>query len=73
MSPCVINASPLILLGKIDRLAWLEPLQPNYVIPVSVKAEVLAGPAGDAARCWIQTDLIQLLNIKMTPDSCGYD
>ena len=59
MSPWVINASPLILLGKIDRLALLESLQPNFVIPVSVKAEILAGPAGDAARCWIQTDLIQ--------------
>ena len=55
MSTWVINTSPLILLGKIDRLALLEPLQPNFVIPISVKAEILAGPAGDAARFSIQT------------------
>ena len=59
MSSWVINASPLILLGKIDRLALLEALQPNFVIPVSVKLEVLAGPTGDVARDWIQTGRIQ--------------
>jgi predicted nucleic acid-binding protein len=54
MNTWVINASPLILLGKIDRLALLEQLQPYFVIPDSVKAEIVAGPEGDAARCFFE-------------------
>jgi hypothetical protein len=33
VSPWIVNASPLVLLGKIDRLAWVELLCPAFIIP----------------------------------------
>ena len=44
----VINASPLILLGKIRRLDLLESLAPGLVVPQSVIGEVEAGATSDA-------------------------
>lgn len=49
----VINASPLILLGKAGQLDWL-PLLGEVVIPESVAAEIVAGPDHDPARQWIE-------------------
>jgi predicted nucleic acid-binding protein len=51
----VFNASPLILLGKIDRLDLLDDLPPSFIIPASVSNEILAGPDDDPAKIWIQT------------------
>ena len=39
----VLNASPVILLGKIDRLDLLECLSPKAVIPNAVLLEVQVG------------------------------
>jgi predicted nucleic acid-binding protein len=36
----VINASPLICLGKIDHLDWLHELATEIVIPRGVAAEI---------------------------------
>ena len=48
MSRCwVVNASPLILLGKIDRLTLLDDLADQVVIPTGVVREVGAKPGGD--------------------------
>lgn len=49
----VINASPLILLGKIGRLDLLRPLTTALRIPRGVKREVECGDPADPARCWI--------------------
>jgi predicted nucleic acid-binding protein len=49
----VTNASPLILLGKIGKLSWLESLSGEFIIPLGVAEEVRAGVASDAARKWI--------------------
>ena len=46
----VVNASPLILLAKIDQLDLLDKLAESYVVPDAVVAEVLAGPSDDPAR-----------------------
>ena len=58
----VVNASPLILLGKAGQLAWVALLG-EVVIPQSVVAEISAGPDDDPARQWIESgagrDLIQ--------------
>lgn len=48
----VINASPLILLGKAGQLDWVPRLG-NVVIPQSVVDEINAGPLDDPARCWL--------------------
>jgi len=49
----VINASPLILLGKIGRLDLLSPLATALRIPQGVKREIERGQPSDAARAWI--------------------
>ncbi len=47
--PWVINASPLILLGKLRRLDLLELLAPTLIVPEAVIREVAAGSDRDAA------------------------
>ena len=44
----VLNASPLILLGKAGHIGLLEALCSEMVIPAAVAAEVRAGPRRDA-------------------------
>jgi predicted nucleic acid-binding protein len=39
----VVNASPLILLAKIDSLFLLEQLAAEVVVPLAVRGEVIAG------------------------------
>ena len=55
MTVWVVNASPLILLGKIGRLNVLKELCDQFVIPDSVTEEILAGPEDDIARNWVQS------------------
>lgn len=43
----VVNASPLILFGRIDRLDLLERLAPTILIPSAVLGEVRAGQDKD--------------------------
>lgn len=50
----VVNASPLILLGKIGRLDLIFRLNSRVRIPEGVAAELRAGPVADAARGWIE-------------------
>lgn len=45
----VINASPLILLGKLGRTDLLESLARQVIVPQAVFREVAAGVADDAA------------------------
>jgi predicted nucleic acid-binding protein len=49
----VVDASPLILLGKIGRLDLLTTLASVLRIPGGVKREVESGDPSDPARCWI--------------------
>lgn len=50
----VVNASPLICLGKLGHLDWLGALASEIVIPSGVANEVGTGPADDAAREWLR-------------------
>jgi predicted nucleic acid-binding protein len=45
----VINASPLILLGKLHRLDLLEALAPSVYVPQTVFNEVQLGVVKDSA------------------------
>ncbi len=47
--PWVVNASPLILLGKLRQLDLLTSLAPSLVIPDGVIREVAAGAERDQA------------------------
>jgi len=49
----VVNASPLIILGKIGLLELLPSLAEELVIPEGVKAEIEAGPFDDPAHRWL--------------------
>lgn len=50
----VVNASPLITLAKVGQLQLLERADRSVAIPEAVVAEIVAGPAGDAARMAIE-------------------
>ena len=65
MNEWIINASPLILLGKIDRLALLPELADRVFVPSSVAEEILAGPCDDPANRWISS---APAGIVVTPD-----
>jgi predicted nucleic acid-binding protein len=45
----IINASPLILLGKIGRVALLSELADELIVPEMVVREVEAKPGGERA------------------------
>lgn len=49
----VVDASPLILLGKAGGLEWLPKLG-ELVIPRPVADEVFAGSENDPARKWLE-------------------
>lgn len=52
-SKWVVNASPLITLGKISRIDILTKLCDELIIPEGVAKEVLAGPFDDNSRKWL--------------------
>ncbi len=49
----VVNASPVILLGKAGILPLLPQLCTELVVPAGVLAEVAVGAAADAGRAWL--------------------
>jgi predicted nucleic acid-binding protein len=59
----VVNASPLILLARVDRLELLQRLAPDILVPDAVIAEIRAGQHKDltAAKAldWTQTYRVQ--------------
>jgi len=52
----VVNASPLIVLAKIDMLWLLEKLCIDLAIPSGVVEEINDGPMEDPARKWIDLE-----------------
>jgi predicted nucleic acid-binding protein len=49
----VVDASPLIVLGKIGQLPLLLRLTTSLVVPAGVAHELAAGPEADPARQWL--------------------
>jgi predicted nucleic acid-binding protein len=52
----VINASPVILLGKAGVIHLLPSLCDELVVPAGVVAEVQQGRMADAGRAWLAAD-----------------
>ena len=50
-----LNASPLIVLGKIGQLDLFNMLAEEVVVPNEVAEEIKAGPENDMARLAIET------------------
>lgn len=51
----IVNASPLILLGKIGRLDVLPVLAGQLIVPQSVAREISVGPPRDPAALWLNS------------------
>jgi len=51
----VLNASPLIVLGKIDQLHLLKQLCEEIVVPAGVAHEIAQGSEDDPARLWLDS------------------
>jgi predicted nucleic acid-binding protein len=49
-----LNASPIIALGKIDRLNLINELCQEIVIPKGVAEEIAQGPPDDQALEWLR-------------------
>lgn len=71
----VVNASPLIVLGKIGQLELLTKLPQRIVVPAAVVSEIMAGPEGDAARIAIQTKMFTKVNTpgNLTAELAAWD
>lgn len=64
----VVNASPLILLGKIGHLTLLPKLCAELVIPTGVAAEVRKGGADDVASLWLDVSArTNILDASVVP------
>jgi predicted nucleic acid-binding protein len=70
----VLNASPLIVFGKIGRLELIGQLAEEIVVPRGVAQEILAGPETDAARMAIEANMFQLVDVQEpTPELAAWD
>jgi predicted nucleic acid-binding protein len=49
----VINASPLIILGKVSEISLINKMCSDLVIPEGVAQELDQGPVNDQAKVWI--------------------
>lgn len=52
----VVNASPLIILAKVDQVLLLKDLCEEMTIPFGVKEEIDEGPENDPARIWLKSE-----------------
>jgi predicted nucleic acid-binding protein len=70
----VVNASPLIVFGKVGRLDLLTQLTKALVVPEAVAVEIKAGPENDAARLSIESGMFQLVQTpEPTPELAAWD
>jgi len=52
----VVNASPVIVLARINHLFLLQRLAKEIVVPAGVAKEIAQGPGDDPAREWLRAD-----------------
>jgi len=71
----VLDASPLITLGKIFRISLLEKMCSDLVVPGAVAHEIEQGPDTDPARIWVGHEgarLVRQLD-RVVPEVLGTD
>ena len=64
----VVNASPVIILAKANRLDILDETGVDVVVPEAVAGEILAGPIEDPARLVIQAGWGKRVAVESIPD-----
>jgi predicted nucleic acid-binding protein len=70
----VVNASPLIVFGKIGQLDLLAQLANEIIVPQAVANEIVAGPENDAARLAIEAERFRLIDVQEpTPELAAWD
>lgn len=70
----VVNASPVIVVGKIGQLDPLNQLSKDIVVPSAVANEIKAGPENDAARVAIESGMFRLVEAQEpTPELAAWD
>jgi len=63
----ILNASPLIVLARIDRTDLLLALADELVVPRAVAAEIKAGLASDPARRAIEAGEFVIVDTPLPP------
>jgi len=64
----VVNASPLIVLARINHLFLLQHLAEEIVVPGGVAKEIAQGPEDDRARLWLQAQGRELIReVQVVP------
>ncbi|MCC6300022.1 MAG: DUF3368 domain-containing protein [Anaerolineales bacterium] len=70
----ILNASPLIVMGKIGQLALFTSLAQEVVIPDAVAEEIKAGPENDAARSAIENGMFKIIQSpEPAPELIAWD
>ncbi|MBK7180416.1 MAG: DUF3368 domain-containing protein [Chloroflexi bacterium] len=69
----VVNASPLILLAKVQQLHLFSLLAETFVVPEAVVAEILAGPANDLARQFLEAQPVTTVAVSASPLVLAWD
>ncbi|MBM4031979.1 MAG: DUF3368 domain-containing protein [Planctomycetes bacterium] len=71
----VVNASPLILLGKIGQIGLLSRLCSKLVVPRGVAEELRRGQPSDPARRWLHAEGMLLVKevTALSPAIAGRD
>lgn len=64
----VVNASPLIVLARINHLWLLQHVAEELVVPAGVAKEIAQGPEDDPARQWLLSHGQELVReVQMIP------
>lgn len=69
----VVNASPLIVLAKIQQQALLAQLADSLLIPQAVVDEIDAGPPDDPARLFLSAQPLPVVTVALDPTVLAWD
>lgn len=69
----IVNASPLIVLAKIDHQHLLTQLAGELLVPQAVVAEIAAGPVEDAARRYLSEVPLPIVAVTAEPSVQAWD
>jgi predicted nucleic acid-binding protein len=59
----VVNASPLIVLAKINQQQLIWQLADEVIVPEAVRTEIAAGPADDPARNYLEEAALPVVSV----------
>lgn len=69
----VINASPLIVLSKINQQTLIWQLADELVVPNAVLTEITTGPADDPARMHLEALQLTVVTVELEPIVTAWD